>query len=126
MMPEELRERARAEDVAAATREANARGEGFKADSGKPDWSLLDLSTVEEVVRVLTVGAKKYARDNWQKVPNARERYLAAALRHLAAWQRGERLDPETGLPHLAHAQCCLHFLSWLDTHTEPSASRAA
>ena len=100
-----------------ATADANARGEGYKADAEKPDWSLLPLDVVEDVVRVLTVGAKKYARDNWQKVPNARERYFAAALRHMTAWQKGEENDPETGLPHLAHAQCCLVFMAWLDKH---------
>jgi hypothetical protein len=112
-----LAERPRVTDTAAKTAEANARGEGYKADEEKPDWSLLSLDVLEDTVRVLTLGAKKYARDNWQKVPNGRERYFAAALRHLTAWQRGEANDPETGLPHLAHAQCCLTFLGWIDKH---------
>ena len=101
--------------TAEATAAANARGEGFKADSGKPEWNLLPLAEVEDVVRVLTVGARKYAPDNWQKVPQARARYFAAAMRHLVAWWRGERDDPETGLPHLAHAGCCVLFLAWFD-----------
>ena len=37
---------------------------------------------------------------------------LACALRHLAAFQRGEDLDPESGLPHLAHAMCNLRMLT--------------
>lgn len=98
-----------------ATRAANARGEGHKADSQKPDWSLIPLDVVEDTVRVLTLGAQKYARDNWQRVPGARIRYFAALLRHLTAWQRGEANDPETGLSHLAHASCCLVFLQWFD-----------
>ncbi len=97
------------------TAQANAQGVGYKADEDKPDWSLLDLGVEEDIVRVLTAGAKKYARDNWRKVPGARDRYLAALLRHLSAWQAGELADPETGLPHLAHAGCCLHFLAWFD-----------
>ena len=97
------------------TAAANARGEGYKHDGGKPDWSLLPLDVVEDVVRVLTVGAQKYARDNWQRVPDGRNRYFAAALRHLTARQAGEVDDPETGLPHLAHAMCCLVFLAWHD-----------
>jgi hypothetical protein len=105
------------EQVRASTAAANARGEGFKADEGKPDWSLLPLDVIEEVVKVLTSGAKKYARDNWQKVPGARDRYFAAMLRHLTAWQRGEANDPEDGHPHLSHAQCCLVFLAWFDKH---------
>ena len=97
------------------TAQANAQGVGYKADEEKPDWSLLDLGVEEDIVRVLTAGARKYARDNWRKVPGARDRYLAALMRHLTAWQAGELADPETGLPHLAHAGCCLHFLAWFD-----------
>jgi hypothetical protein len=37
--------------------------------------------------------------------------FFAALLRHLFAWWRGEELDPESGLSHLAHAGCCLMFL---------------
>lgn len=100
----------------AATAEANARGEGFKADAEKPRWDLLPWGPVEDIVRVLTLGARKYAPDNWQKVPEAPRRYLAALFRHIIARVRGERLDPETGLPHLAHAGCCLLFWAWHDT----------
>ena len=38
-----------------------------------------------------------------------------ACHRHLQAWWSGERLDKESGLPHLAHAVCCLLFLMWGD-----------
>jgi len=68
------------------------------------------------VAEVLTMGAKKYAPDNWRKVPDAKDRYLSAALRHLSARAQGEWLDPETGLPHTAHAICCLMFLGHFDS----------
>jgi hypothetical protein len=103
-----------------ATAAANARGEGYKADAEKPDYMLLPWGPVEDIVRVLTVGARKYAPDNWQKVPNARHRYLAAGARHLVARMRGEVADPETGLPHLAHAGCCLLFAAWFDQRGTP------
>jgi hypothetical protein len=93
---------------------------GRKDDEEKPRWDLLPLGPVEEVVRVLTFGAKKYADDNWQIVPNARRRYFAAAMRHLVAWMTGQRTDPETGYSHLAHSACCLLFLIWFDSK-EPS-----
>jgi hypothetical protein len=112
------------EAIRQRTAEANARGEGFKADADKPRWDLLPLREVEDIVRVLTVGARKYADHNWQKVPEARRRYFAAALRHLVAWERGERADPETGLPHLAHAGCCLLFLAWFDNAAERGPSQ--
>lgn len=101
--------------VAMATAEANARGEGFKADDEKPRFDLVPWGPFTDVVDVLTLGAKKYADDNWQRVPGAERRYLAAAFRHVVARAQGERLDPETGKPHLAHAVCCLLFLAWFD-----------
>jgi hypothetical protein len=90
---------------------------GMKFDHEKPDWSLLDLDRVEEVVRVLTYGAKKYSPDNWKHVEP--HRYLSAAMRHIAAFQRGEAEDSETGISHLAHAQCCLHFLQWFESQED-------
>ena len=59
---------------------------GQKFDSGKPDYSLLPWDAVEDVVRVLDFGAKKYARDNWKLVEDHKNRYLAAAFRHLSAY----------------------------------------
>ena len=88
---------------------------GVKHDSDKPRFSLLPLKQVWDIVAVLEFGAKKYAPDNWQKVPDAENRYFDAAMCHLCAWRSGEKRDPETNLPHLAHAACCLLFLMWGD-----------
>ena len=88
---------------------------GVKYDSDKPRFSLLPLKQVWDIVAVLEACAKKYAPDNWQKVPNAENRYFDAAMRHLCAWRSGEKRDPKTNLPHLAHAACCLLFLMWGD-----------
>lgn len=85
--------------------------EGVKYDSEKPRWDLLPIEPIEQVVGVLTYGAKKYDDENWRKVANQRSRYYAAALRHIVAWWKGEKLDPESGYHHLAHAMCCLIFL---------------
>lgn len=87
---------------------------GRKFDGGKPDYTLLPWDAVEEVVKVLDYGAKKYARDNWKHVDDAETRYLAAAFRHLSAYAQGNEVDDETGLSHLAHAACCLLFLQSL------------
>lgn len=65
------------------------------------------------MVRVLEFGAKKYAVDNWKKVPDAENRYREALLRHVVAYASGEEVDPETGESHLAHAACCVLFLLW-------------
>ena len=90
---------------------------GVKHDlnGDKLRYDLVNAAAEEDVVRVLTYGARKYAPDNWKKVKHARRRYLGALLRHLRARFRSEALDPETKLPHLAHAACCLMFLQGLD-----------
>ena len=89
--------------------------EGVKYDGGKPRWGLLPYESVEDVVRVLTFGSKKYADDNWKKVPNAKERYFDAMMRHITQYRMGEQTDSETGLSHLAHATCCALFIQWFD-----------
>ena len=88
---------------------------GAKHDGGKLRYSLLPKGTITEVLKVLEFGAKKYAPDNWMKVDNAQTRYYDAALRHITAWHEGEKFDQETGVSHIAHALCCLHFLMWFE-----------
>lgn len=99
---------------------------GDKFDDSKPRWDLLPLKAVGAVVDVLTYGARKYQPDGWRKVPDARRRYYAAAMRHLAAWWGGSPVDEESGLPHLAHAACCLLFLAELEQHPAEKSKRYA
>lgn len=87
--------------------------QGDKHDSGKDRWDLLPVASVRDVIHVLGFGAEKYGAENWRHVEDARRRYYAAAMRHLTAWYyEQEKNDPESGLPHLAHACCCLLFLA--------------
>ena len=88
---------------------------GRKHDSTKPRWSLLPADTIPEVIEVLEFGAVKYSVNNWQHVPDARTRYYDAMMRHIEAWWRGEKADPDSGKPHLAHACCCILFLMAFD-----------
>ena len=93
------------------TTQAPGSGPSFIKDDGeKPRANLLPPRAVLEVARVLTFGARKYAPENWRKVDDL-GRYTAAALRHVFAYMQGERIDPESGLHHLAHAACCLLFI---------------
>jgi len=90
---------------------SEAKGSGARFNNGKPDFSLIPLVTLEDEARVWEYGKKKYAAWNWAKgmpwsVP------FACAVRHLSAWQRGEDLDPESGLPHLAHVACNIRMLT--------------
>ena len=83
---------------------------GIKYDSEKPKMNLLPPKAIVEVAKVLTFGAEKYDAENWRKLDDLQNRYTAGALRHIFAHMDGERLDTETGLSHMAHAQCCLLF----------------
>jgi len=84
---------------------------GHKHDHGKPRYDLLPANAIEELAKVLTFGAEKYAPNSWQLVEYGIERYRAALLRHTFAIQRGELYDSESGLLHSAHAQCCAAFI---------------
>jgi hypothetical protein len=77
--------------------------ENFKKfDTGKTQWSILPWPTLEGLVKVLEYGAKKYGNDNWRKCTEM-NRYFDAMIRHYLAYQAGELLDKESGLPHLHH-----------------------
>jgi hypothetical protein len=84
---------------------------GRKDDAGKPRFDLMPAAAELKIAEVLEYGARKYAPDNWRKVDNPEARYLAAALRHINAWRKGESRDPESGLSHLAHAATSLMFV---------------
>ena len=84
---------------------------GVKHDDGKPEWVYLPWAALEQVVKVQDYGAARYSRDNWKLIKNLEPRYLSAALRHIAAHAQGQQLDPESGLPHLAHAITSLLFV---------------
>lgn len=92
---------------------------GSKYDQGKPAYNLIPVHAEAEFVDVLTFGANKYGAENWRKVDNANERYLAAAMRHIAAYRMGETHDIESGKHHLAHAKCCLAFIIEMDLGEE-------
>ena len=84
----------------------------MKYDTGKPRMDLLVPEADLLTARVFTFGAEKYGDYNWMKGFN-HSRLTAALLRHITSFRLGEDLDPESGLPHLAHARCCLDMLIW-------------
>lgn len=78
------------------------------AELGAVDpWALI------EVAKVAGFGARKYERYNFAKGYRWSLNF-DAMLRHLLAFWGGEDLDPESKLPHLAHAAWhCLALLSF-------------
>lgn len=88
-------------------------------NQGKLPMSLLDRYAIEELVKVLQFGANKYARHNWRKGLSQSD-ILDSTLRHVFAALDGEDLDPESGLPHMAHAMCnCMFYLANGKYHPE-------
>jgi len=76
---------------------------GVKFDGEKARYDLLVPLALDQIAQVSAYGAKKYAERNFEKGMSW-GRVFAAAMRHLWAFWRGEFLDPESKLPHLAHA----------------------
>ena len=95
--------------------------EGMKFDNGKLQWNLMPFEALEDTVKVLEFGAKKYDDWTWVKVPDGEKRYYDAAVRHLLAHQK-EDADPESGYSHLSHALCCLIFLEDFRKNKEKNA----
>lgn len=96
---------------------------GMKYDDGKPRMWLLPFVSLYEIAKVLTFGARKYAANSWQSLPDGEERYANALLRHLTAIQQGERVDAESGLLHWSHVGCNSLFLIWFELQKEKTNS---
>lgn len=91
-----------------------------KADQGKPHPSYVPAALIEGVMAVREYGNAKYHDpDNWKQVEP--DRYHQAMLRHiLAAWNDPYKIDPESGLPHIAHVATNIGFL--LEMKEAPNA----
>jgi hypothetical protein len=84
---------------------------GVKFDGGKLRFDLVAPDAHGGLVKVLTFGANKYADRNWENGMDW-SRLLGALRRHIHAIEMGEIIDSDSGLEHIDHAQCCVHFLS--------------
>ena len=99
--------------------------EGLKFDSDKLMYGLIPPECTEELAKVLTYGAKKYAPNNWQLVQDYDNRYYSALMRHLETWRKGEKKDIESNLLHLSHAFCNVMFLLWKELSDERTSHRS-
>jgi hypothetical protein len=82
----------------------------LKFDTDKLPVNLLSTEALMQITAVLKFGAEKYSPNNWRN-GFFWSRPLAAAMRHIMAFNNGEDKDVESGLSHLAHAACCIMFL---------------
>ena len=92
-------------------------GQGRKDDHGKPALHLLAPDALLGTAEVLAYGAAKYEPRNWERGMDWSRPY-GALMRHMLAWWSGEDFDVGeggSGLSHLDHAACCIHFLQHYD-----------
>lgn len=77
---------------------------------------LIPPKFIEEVARVFTFGAKKYSPNNWKGFnEQQKEEIIGSLLRHILEFQKGNKLDSESGLHHLAHAACNIAFILYFE-----------
>lgn len=85
----------------------------LKFDANKSRFELIDPWFEEDVAKVLTMGAMKYAENNW-KLNTDINRYIGALQRHLNKIKQGEYIDDESLLQHTAHLGCNAMFLHYM------------
>lgn len=92
---------------------------GIKYDNDKLRMDLIPMDSIRDVAAVYTMGAKKYADENWREGISWKRIY-GAVLRHISLWFLGQDRDEESGLSHLAHAAWgLLTLLNYTRTHPE-------
>jgi hypothetical protein len=87
----------------------------LKILTGKNRLQALQPAFLWEMGLAQTHGDTKYAPENWKDGKGHPEEYVGAILRHLLRYAAGEKLDPETGLHHMAHLALSAMFLHWFD-----------
>lgn len=97
---------------------------GVRYNADKLRWSLVDFDALEDMVRVLEFGAKKYADNNWKNGLKTTE-ICESMIRHLTAYLRGENDDPESNLPHTGHILCNAMFLAYMHKYKSDFDTRA-
>ena len=78
----------------------------------KTDFTLLPANAIKLVAELLTKGLEKYPDEKWRRL--SVNDHLAAALRHINAYLRGEALD-EDSPSHLINAATRLLFATELE-----------
>jgi len=86
------------------TNNKNKEAKGLRKNDGKLRYDLLEPYAIQELVKVFTEGAKKYSDFNWIDGGMDYTKMLASLKRHIAAFELGEDIDPETKCHHMAHA----------------------
>lgn len=83
----------------------------MKQDNDKTRWDLLDWPAMDEMAKIMTIGAATHGNTSWRETTDGLDRYFSAAMRHLSAWKKGENRDRDSGQRHLVHAMCNMMIL---------------
>ena len=87
--------------------------QALRYNQGKLKWSLVDWKSLEPMVRVLEMGAEKYAPYNWTKGMPVTE-ISESLLRHMFSFLEGENFDNESKIENLGHIMCNCMFLIYM------------
>ena len=81
------------------------------AASGKLEFSLIPSTALVALALGFTEGDWKYGGHNYRIAGVLASVYYDALKRHMESWWGGEDIDPDSGLPHLYKAMCCVAVL---------------
>lgn len=73
--------------------------DGGKQSKSEYGFHLMDDGAMLALAEVLQIGATRYARDNWRKIPS--EEHFNHMMVHYYAWKSGDTSDD-----HLGHMFC--------------------
>lgn len=79
----------------------------LRFNSGKVPYNLIPTHLLEPAAMVFQWYADQHEGDVWWWAKGMPwTKVIACMKRHLAAIERGEDIDPESGLPHIGHLMC--------------------
>jgi hypothetical protein len=90
---------------------AQETGDSQKKDNGKLRYDLIPPEALEELARVYTIGAAKYADNGWLNEPMRWGRIFRALVGHAFKWWGGETYDAQDGQHHLSSVAWCAFSL---------------
>lgn len=96
------------------SKEVKVDGGGLRFNQGKPKLHLVPTSLKEAVARVFEYGMTReqnpYPENNWRRGMSW-STVIDSLMRHTEAYNSGEDLDPDSGLPHPYHMACNVAML---------------
>ena len=96
-----------------------------KFDATKVRVDLLPIDPMLQIANVFGFGAKKYFANSYRQGETVVwSRTYGSIMRHMMAFWSGEDKDPESGLPHLAHAGTQLFILMEHAAHNQNKDDR--